>query len=54
MVAHAFKPTTQETEEVGLCESEVSLVYRARARTARATTQRNKNKTEEPRKVFPF
>ena len=53
VVAHAFNLSTLEAEKVDLCESEVSLVYRASSRTARAT-QRNavskqtKNQNQKP------
>jgi hypothetical protein len=52
MVAHAFSPSTRESEAGGFLSSKASLVYRVSSRTARAT-QRNpvsKNKTKKPNK----
>jgi hypothetical protein len=37
LVAHAFNSATKRQRQVDLCEFEVSLVYKANCRTARAT-----------------
>ena len=37
VVEYTFNPSTQEAEQVDLCEFEATLVYRASSRTARAT-----------------
>jgi hypothetical protein len=52
MVAHAFKPSTQEAEAGRISEFEASLVYKMSPRTARAI-QRNpvlKRRKEEAQK----
>ena len=41
VVAHTLIPVLGRQREVDLCEVDVSLVFRASSRTARAVTQRN-------------
>ena len=52
MVAHAFYPSTRETEE-DFCEFEASVVYRTSSRIARDTqrTLSQKTKTKKPKKT---
>ena len=47
MVAHAFNPKTQQTEEeADLSELETSLIYRVSSRTAKATQRNPVSKTK--------
>ena len=40
-VVHACNPSTGKLRPADLCESEGSLIYKARSRTARAAKQKN-------------
>jgi hypothetical protein len=46
VMAHTFNPSTQEAEQVGLCEFEASLIYRVSFWKVR-TTQRNPVSTKQ-------
>jgi hypothetical protein len=50
VVAHAFNPSTQETEAGGSLEFEASLVYKVSSRTARAIQNTEKPCLEKLKK----